>query len=158
MAALGLSSLAAPSQVERTAEESKIDFTQESSELETMARSAQDCYELCLGFHARYLGEKSGGSMTLGSHLKAMRLTAQMIQVYSTMAASNDLSRLTLWEILQHADALPETFNATTEEERLKKQDDNMGAALLKQFNSGGAFGGVPGGGGGDPGGAGAGA
>lgn len=143
MAALGLSMLMAQSQADATATETVIDFAQESSELEIMAGGAAECYTKCLGWHARYLGERNGGLVTLGSHLKALRLTPQMVQTYVNMAASNDLSRLTLWEILQHADALPETFNSQTEKERLdeqrKEEQNNLGAALLRGFNAGGA-------------------
>lgn len=141
MATLGLSMLVARPQVSATATESVIDFAQESSELEMMAGSAAECFTKCLGFHARYLGEKGGGTVSLGSHLKALRLTPQMIQVYSNMAAQGDLSRLTLWDILLHADALPEDFEAQTEKQRLdeqrKEEQDNLGAQILRGFNSG---------------------
>ena len=138
MAALGLSTLQARPQVAATATESVIDFTQESSELETIARSAADCFESCLGFHARYLGLPSGGSLSLGSHLKSMRLTAQQIQVYAGMAATGDLSRLTLWEIMRGGDALPDTFDPTAEAARLKEQRHSLGAQLLRDFDGGG--------------------
>lgn len=145
MAALGLSLLEGRPTVEKTASESVLDFSQESSELEDVCRSEQDAFELCLGFHARYLGQKSGGSCTIGAHLKSLRLTQQMIQTLSQMAAANQLSLLTLWEMMERGDALPETFDAKTEEERLEKQLDRqaerqrktLGSALL-DFDKGG--------------------
>ena len=152
MAALGLSMLEGAPTVEVTATESVLDFSQESSELEDICRSEADGFELCLGFHAQYLGQKSGGSIIIGAHLKSMRLTQAMIQTLSTMASANQLSLLTLWDIMERADALPDTFNAKTEEERIKKQMDDaaerqqktLGSALL-DFDRGGD----PGGGGG---------
>jgi hypothetical protein len=122
MAALGLSTLASTPTAAQTATETVIDFTQESSELETMARSAQDCFEMCMQFHAQYLNIKDGGSLSLGSHLKAMRLNAQQVQAYSQMAANNQLSIETLWGILQSSDALPDDFDAKTEMARLVAQ------------------------------------
>ncbi len=143
MAALGLSALEGGPQVKATATETIIDFTQESSEIETVARSAQDGFELCLQFHAKYLNLPSGGSISLGSHLKALRLTQAQVQAYSNMAAASQLSLLTLWEILERGDALPDTFNAVTEQQRLKEQQRDLGANLLRQFDSGGDPGGV---------------
>ncbi|HEY0006194.1 MAG TPA: DUF4055 domain-containing protein [Pyrinomonadaceae bacterium] len=139
MAALGLSIIAGQPQVEATAAETIIDFTQESSELETMARSFSDMLEQCMSFHAQYLGlgEDKGGSVSMGTHLKSMRLTQAQIATYSSMAAQDQLSHLTLWEIMQNSDALPDTFDAKIEEQRLKDQAKNLGAGLLKQFDKG---------------------
>lgn len=146
MAALGLTMLEGRPEVAVTATETTLDFSEQSSELETVCRSEQDAFELCLGFHARYLGQKSGGSCAIGAHLKSLRLTQQMIQTLSGMAAADQLSLLTLWDMMVRADALPETFNAKTEEERLEKQMDKqaerqrktLGASLL-DFDKGGA-------------------
>jgi hypothetical protein len=143
MATLGLSVIAGQRQAEATATETVIDFTQESSELETMARSFSDMLEQCMGFHAQYLdlGEDKGGSVTLGSHLKSMRLTQAQIATYSSMAAQGQLSLLTMWEIMQNSDALPDTFDPKVEEQRLKDQAKNPGASLLKDFDGGGGAG-----------------
>lgn len=138
MAALGLSTLAARPQVQATATETIIDFTQESSELESIARSEQDALELCLGFHAQYLGLKSGGSVTLGAHLKSLRLTQAQVQAYSSMASADQLSNRTLWDVLKAGDALPDGFDADTEETRLKDQQKSLGESLLKDFDKGG--------------------
>jgi hypothetical protein len=121
MASLGLSVVAArPDGGEsRTATETVIDFAQESSELETMARSEADAVEQCLQFHARYMGEKSGGSVELGAHLRRLALTAQQVQAYSQMVAETQLTIETLWSILKRGDALPEDFDPVTEKRNL---------------------------------------
>jgi hypothetical protein len=142
MAALGLTMIEGRPRVEATATEAVLDFSEESSELENVCRSEQDAFELCLGFHAQYLGQKSGGSVQIGAHLKAMRLTQQQIQQLSNMAAADQLSLLTMWEIMERADALPDTFDAKTEEDRIAKQIERrqktLGDALLKDFDRGG--------------------
>ena len=138
MAALGLSVLASRSEAEATATETVINFSQESSELETIARSLSDALELCLGFHAQYLGEKSGGSIDLGSHLKSLALTPVQVATYSNMVAANQLTLKTLWKILQSGDALPDSFNADEEAQGIKEQIKNIGAHLLKSFDGGG--------------------
>lgn len=150
MAALGLSMLEGRPTVEKTASESVLDFSQESSELEDVCRSEQDGFELCLGWHSQYLGQKSGGSITIGAHLKSLRLTQQMIQTLSQMASANQLSLLTMWDMMERADALPEGFDAKTEEERIEKQLDKaaerqrktLGSALLDFDKGGGGDGG----------------
>lgn len=120
MAALGLSSLEGRPQVAATATETVIDFAQESSEMASIARSLSDALELCLGFHAAYLGyEKGGGSVSLGSDLKSLVLSPQMITAYSNLVAEGQMSLLTMWAILSRGDALPEDFDPQTEMERI---------------------------------------
>ncbi len=133
MAAMGLSTLESSSQAAATATETVIDFSQESCELETIARSAQDGFELCLQFHSRYLGLASGGSLTLGSHLKSLRLSHTQVQAFSTMASATppQISLRLLWDILQRGDMLPEDFNADVEEKRIKDQLAKFEAAPL---------------------------
>ncbi|MEA2174117.1 MAG: hypothetical protein QOD00_1709 [Blastocatellia bacterium] len=145
MATLGLSVLAGQPNVEKTATASVIDFSQESSELETMVRSMSDALELCCDFHAQYLGlgEDKGGSISLGSHLKNMRLSQAQIQTYSNMAKESQLSHLTLWEILQNSDALPDTFEAKNEEQRLKNQQATFGVQPPNPSDNGGVPGGA---------------
>jgi Domain of unknown function (DUF4055) len=129
MAAIGLSTLEGGPQAKATATEKVIDFSQESCELETIARSAQDGFELCLQFHARYIGLASGGSLTLGSHLKALRLSQAQVQAFSNMAAASppQISLRLLWDILERADMLPEDFDPAVEEERIKNQVAELG-------------------------------
>jgi hypothetical protein len=140
MATLGLSVLEGTPQVKGTATEAVLDFTQESSELETIARSAQDAFELCLGFHAKYLGLPSGGSVEIGGELKSARLTRSDIQTYSNMVAANQLTLATLWKIMERAGALPDGFNATEEQAGLKAQTDAAALDMQKLFNKGGAL------------------
>lgn len=118
MAALGLSVLASRPQAKQTATETVIDFTQESSELETIARSEADAIELCLQFTAKYLGEKQGGSINLGTHLRSLTLTPQQVTAYSQMVAETQLPLEVFWDILIAGDALPADFN---KEDALKK-------------------------------------
>lgn len=121
MAALGLSVLAArPAQAQATATETLIDFTQESSELMTIARSLTDALELCLSFHAEYLGLKTGGgSVSLGAELKSLTLAPAQVATYSKMVAERQISLSTLWAILKRGDALPDDFDEQVELERL---------------------------------------
>lgn len=136
MAALGLSVLAAKPDVATTATENVINFAQESSELETIARSLKDCLETCLGFHAQYLGKESGGSVSLGEHLKSLRLDAQQITTYSEMVAKNQLTVKTLWDILQSGDALPDTFNREEEQKGIEEQQKAAAALAQKQADN----------------------
>jgi hypothetical protein len=119
MAALGLSVLSSRPEAAATATETVIDFSQESSQLETIVRSGRDALEACLSFHAAYLGEKSGGTATWGGHLRSLLLTPQQVQAYSQMVMESQLSLETLWSIMQNADALPADFDPVEEMERL---------------------------------------
>ena len=56
MASLGLSILSSQPEAQQTATQTVIDFSQESSQLETIVRSGRDAIESCLGFHAAYIG------------------------------------------------------------------------------------------------------
>lgn len=135
MAALGLSVLASSPDVATTATETIIDFTQESSELATIARSLSDGIELALQFHAAYLNLGSGGSISLGSDLRNFALSPQQITVYSNMVAANQLSVESLWSLLQRGDVLSDDFDAETEKQRIREQQKNVGEALLRSFD-----------------------
>ena len=54
------------------------------------------------------------------------------------MAAANGLSWETVWSIMECGDALPDTFDAKTEEERLKKQRKTIADEMLRDFNRAG--------------------
>lgn len=129
MAALGLSVLSSRPGVAATATETVIDFTQESSELETIARSESDAIELCLGFHARHLGKKEGGSVSLGTHLKSLTLTPQQVSAYSQMVGEGQLTLYTLWSILKSGNALPDDFDSKVESKRLFGTEEEPTAA-----------------------------
>lgn len=137
MAALGLSVLAARQEGEATATESLIDFTQESSELATMARSLSDALELCMGFHARYLNLESGGSISLGCDFNTLTLTTAQLTLYSSMQKDGQLTLQTLWSLMKRADALPEDFNEQTEMKLLeeKEQKSQEAQAELAKLN-----------------------
>jgi hypothetical protein len=129
MAALGLSVITSRPSAKATATEAVIDFAQESSELETIALSEADAVELCLQFHAQYLGERQGGSITLGSHLRSLNLTPAQVTAYSNMVGEGQLRLTTLWSILMRGDALPEDFDAKRELTGLYGSDEEPTAA-----------------------------
>jgi hypothetical protein len=70
MAMAGLSILTQRADSNITATEKKMDQSERTSELSTMARSLKDCLERSLGFHAQYLNladkNGDGGSIELG--------------------------------------------------------------------------------------------
>lgn len=147
MAKAGLAILATkvPTQ---TATESLLDHVREDSDLATAARSLQDALELALAFTAEYLGLPEGGSVELGATVEEMVLTAQEIQAYSAMVATNQLSLETMWEVLGAANRLPEDFDQQAELQRIEtaraeaeaRQQRTLGDAMLGFDRGGAAF------------------
>ncbi len=86
MAMLALS-LVAKKTPNRTATEERGDQDKEESELATAARRLKDCFELALGFWAEYLGQSSGGSITLGA-VEETEFEPQMLQALAGMAGT----------------------------------------------------------------------
>ena len=123
MATLGLLLLSQRPQVAQTATESVIDDKAESSELAGMARGLEDGIETALMYHAMYLGQKSGGSVTVNKDFAKLGLEPQKITAISTAVEKRQLSLETMWEIMQRADELPNTFDAKKEQQRLKESE-----------------------------------
>ena len=120
MAALGLSVLSTRPEAAATATETVIDFSQESSQLETIVRSGRDALERSVGFLARYLGKTvTGSTVTWGGHLKSLQLSPQMIDSYRQMVMDSQLSLETLWQVMQSAESLPADFNPREELKRI---------------------------------------
>ena len=123
MATLGLLLLSQRPQVAQTATESVIDDKAESSELAGMARGLEDGIETALMYHAAYLNQKSGGSVTVNKDFAKLGLDPQKITAISTAVEKRQLSLETMWEIMQRADELPNTFDAKKEQKRLKDSE-----------------------------------
>lgn len=103
MALMGLSMLSQKTDSNVTATEIRANNLQESSDLATMARSLQDCLELALEFHAKYLELDSGGSIKLGVAESDLVLDAQMVTALVTAVNSRPplLTAETFLNILQ---------------------------------------------------------
>lgn len=88
MATLGLSMLAPDKRAAETAQAKRIDKGTSDSSLAVMARALQDAAERALGFHAKYLGLPSGGSVTINRDFESMTMTPELMNAWAAFIAT----------------------------------------------------------------------
>ena len=121
MAVLGLAMLQHETRAAETAEAKRIDKSEQDSALATAARSLQDALEVALGFHADFMRLESGGSVVVNRDFEKLTLDAATINAYSQMAALEQISIDTMWQILAEGGALPDGFDPETEKDLLEQ-------------------------------------
>jgi hypothetical protein len=88
MGALGLAMLTPQKQNAETATAHRQDKGTEDSSLAVSARGLQDGVERALGFHARYLKEATGGSVTINRDFDQATMQADMLGAWSTAVST----------------------------------------------------------------------
>jgi len=121
MAALGLSMLQHETRQAETAEAKRIDKSEKDATIATAARSLLDGLEICLDFHAQFLGYPpgSGGSVEMDLDFDIERLDAQTMTAVITMVSNGQLSLQTMWELFMNRGVLPEDMDVGLELERI---------------------------------------
>lgn len=144
MAKVGLSILEPTSPQPTTATENILDSIKEESELSTWVKWLKDAIELCLGWHAAYLNQPSGGSLEITATLQRVAIAPEKLRALSEMVDKDQLSLETLWDLMARAEELPENFTKTEEQARVEKsqaekatRQQNIGAAALAAFDRG---------------------
>lgn len=144
MAVMGAAMLAKKTPTPKTATEELLSHVKEESDLATAARSLKDCLEMGLQFWAQYLGQQSGGSVTLGATVEELMLTPEEMRAFGEMITNRVISKQTVREVLREADKLPDTFDEQEELRRLEQEaadeatrQQNIGAAALTAFDRG---------------------
>lgn len=145
MAKIGLSLLEPKAPQPTTATENILDSIKEESELSTWVKWLKDAIERCLGWHAAYLNEKSGGSLEITATLQRIALAPEKLRVLADMQSSDQLTLETLWDLMARAEELPEGFEKKKEQQGLERvkaekaaQQQAMGAAFGQGFDRGG--------------------
>lgn len=83
MGTLGLSMLSPSKRTAETAQAKRLDKSTEDSSLATTARGTQDGLERALGFHAKYLKEKSGGSLKVNKQFDTQAMDAATMTAWT---------------------------------------------------------------------------
>lgn len=109
MGALGLAALASQKRASETATAKQIDKSATDSSLAVTARGVQDGGERALGFHARYYGLPSGGSLTINRDFSDEQLMDPLaMQAYGALATAIGLPVRAILEELQAGGRLSE--------------------------------------------------
>lgn len=124
MSVMGLSLLVKRTGAQVTATEERNDQIEESSDLETAARSLRDALELALKFHAQYLDPKAttGGSVELGASLDELSLTPEEMNFWLNAMAGGLYSRESVWDVFAKAGKNPANFDKKIETARIDKE------------------------------------
>jgi hypothetical protein len=120
MAAMGISFLAEKVQVEQTATEQKINSSERTSDLATIARSVKDAIERALGFHAQFLGMRAeqAGTIEIADPAELV-LSIEQIREMSDEVVRGQQSLETFWAMKAKAGLLPDDFDPELERERI---------------------------------------
>ncbi len=117
----GLQILAAETRAAETAMAKKIDRAEQDSRLAVAARALQDCAEQALVYTGQMIGEDAA-DISINLDISGLTLDPQTLATYATMVANGDLTRRTMWTMMQEAGELPEDFDADEEEQALAEQ------------------------------------
>lgn len=137
IASLGLLLLSSQPKVTKTATETTVEYTAETSELSAIARNLQDCLERCLMIHADYLGVDAGGQIAVNKDFVKLGLDAQTIQRMQDDVSNGRLTLESYWKILEQAELLPDNFEA--EEEKKALGISPTSAAAIKTLTDAGS-------------------
>lgn len=126
----------------RTATESNNEADANKSDLQRFAEQFEDSLDRCLGFMAEYLGEKTGGHVTLFKDYLAATLTDASAQLIVTMAQGGMITKETALREQQRRGVLSSDIDPATEVQAAKDEAPTMvdGATGL---DDGGGAGGV---------------
>lgn len=131
IATLGMSMLSSQKRAAETATAKRIDKKAADSALAVTARGLQDGLERALQFHARYLRQESGGSITINRDFENLTLDPQQISALSALVREGQLTIETLWKMLQGGNVLPDDFDAEQEKADLDAEAELKHQAAL---------------------------
>lgn len=109
MAALGLAALASQKRVAETAKAKEIDKGATDSALAVNARGLEDGLERAFGFHARYYGLPSGGSVEVNKDFENMVMDSATMGAWASLATALSLPVRVVIEALIEGKQLPDT-------------------------------------------------
>jgi hypothetical protein len=130
IAALGLSSLVGQKNVGESAEAKKLDRTQGDSMMAVIAQSLQDAFDICLEYHAAYLGE-APGTCQINRDFNLAALTPQEIDSFSRLHSAGQISLETLLELLKRGEVFDDEFAIADELERLETEMQRQSQTML---------------------------
>ena len=119
MATGGLTMLQRERKSAETATANKQDSNVERSQLAAAARSLQDCIELALHFHAKFMRLPDGGSININREFEDQTLSSAEIDQFSQLVLRGQWSIDTLWNKLQEGGINPADFDADIERDRI---------------------------------------
>ncbi|MEP0874061.1 DUF4055 domain-containing protein [Trichocoleus desertorum AS-A10] len=122
MSALGLATIVGQKNVGESAEAKKLDRSQGDSIMAVIAQGLQDGFDLCLEYHAAYLGEEPG-TCQVNRDFNLNALMAQDITAYSQLQQMGQISLETLLELLKKGEVLPDEFDIEAEIKKLEASD-----------------------------------
>ncbi len=111
IADLSLSMLASDKRAAETAKAKEIDKSATDSKLAVTARGVQDCIERCLGFHARFRGLDSGGSITINREFTDQTMDPQLLTAYVGAIEKAGLPVRILTQAMQGGGLIDEDVN-----------------------------------------------
>jgi hypothetical protein len=122
MATLGLNFLSRDKRAAETAEAKRIGKSEGDSALAKIARSCEDAVEQALGFHAKYMGLNTGGSVEVNKDYEDLTLTPEEWAALNHAREIGEISRETYWNILLAGERLPPDFDVEEEKARLESE------------------------------------
>ncbi len=122
MSALGLATIVGQKNVGESAEAKKLDRSQGDSIMAVIAQGLQDGFDLCLEYHAAYLGEEPG-TCQVNRDFNLNALTSQDVTAYSGLQQLGQISLETLLELLKKGEVLPDEFDVEKEIQKLEASD-----------------------------------
>lgn len=129
MEMLGLS-LVSDKNAQTTATEEVLDAVKETSDLETIVHSLDDCLEAGLRYMAMFLGMPDGGSINFESAIKNIGAAQSWIPVLSAAVAAGQLPLEMMWDVLLRRGELPSGYSVESIQKLLDSEKAQAMAAM----------------------------
>jgi uncharacterized protein DUF4055 len=123
IASLGLLLLSSQPKVTKTATETTVEYTAETSELSAIARNLQDCLERCLIINADYMKQPGSWTLKVNKDFVKLGIDPQMVQRLQDDVANNRLTLDSYFKILEGAEVYYDGFDSQKEKDALDKQE-----------------------------------
>jgi hypothetical protein len=130
IASLGLLLLSSQPKVTKTATETTVEYTAETSELSAIARNLQDCLERCLIINADYMRRPGSWTLKVNKDFVKLGIDPQMIQRLQDDVANDRLTIESYFKILEGAEVYYDGFDAQKEKATLDKQKREKSATF----------------------------
>jgi len=109
------------SKVAESAESKKLDRQQLDNQLSNFSQNCEDAEKKCWELAMKWMGGTGDIEISYNRDFDSDQIAADVIKIFQDLRVSGDISRETLWKILEQAERLPPGFDADTEAEMINE-------------------------------------
>ena len=109
------------SKMAESAEAKRLDRQQLDNQLSNFATNCQNAEKQCWELALKWLGASGDIEIQYNQDFDIEAMSADIVKIFQELRVSKDLSRETLWKILERAEVLPPGFDPEEEAEKIEE-------------------------------------